>query len=77
MKRKAIWLAQDHDTALKRVFDEQTTARLEALVDLHPTPVNEGNIGANRDSLQDVEIAFSTWGIPKLTQEQIRQYLPT
>ncbi len=76
LKKKAIFLAQDSNTMISKVFDEQSIERLNELVDLNPLHINEGNMELYQESLGDVEIAFSTWGIPQLTEEQVRQYLP-
>jgi phosphoglycerate dehydrogenase-like enzyme len=76
MKKKAILLAQLDNGHINQVFDEQTQVRMQELVELNPVYMNESNLELHQESLQEVEIAFSTWGIPKLTEEQIKQYLP-
>lgn len=38
--------------------------------------INRKNLGENADFLKDCEIAFSTWGMPKFTKEEIKEYMP-
>ncbi len=38
--------------------------------------INQSNLAENADFLADCEIAFSTWGMPKFTKEEIARYMP-
>ena len=38
--------------------------------------INQKNLRENADFLKDCEIAFSTWGMPKFTKEEIKEYMP-
>ncbi len=38
--------------------------------------INRKNLKENADFLSDCEIAFATWGMPKFTKEEIREYMP-
>ena len=38
--------------------------------------INQSNLKENAVFLKDCEIAFSTWGIPKFTKEEIKEYMP-
>ena len=38
--------------------------------------INRKNLAANADFLSDCEIAFSTWGMPRFTKEEIAEYMP-
>lgn len=38
--------------------------------------INKKNLAENADFLADCEIAFSTWGMPKFTKEEIAEYMP-
>ena len=38
--------------------------------------INQTNLAENADFLADCEIAFSTWGMPQFTKEEIAQYMP-
>ena len=38
--------------------------------------INQSNLKENADFLKDCEYAFSTWGMPKFTKEEIKEYMP-
>lgn len=38
--------------------------------------INQNNIEEYADFLSDCEIAFSTWGMPQFTKEEIEKYMP-
>lgn len=38
--------------------------------------INKQNIDKHRDFLKGCEIAFSTWGMPEFTKEEIAEYMP-
>ena len=38
--------------------------------------INQSNLKENSDFLKDCEYAFSTWGMPKFTKEEIKEYMP-
>lgn len=39
--------------------------------------ISKKNINKQKDFLQDCEIAFATWGMPRLSKEEIKEYLPS
>ncbi len=39
--------------------------------------ITKKNLAANKEFLKDCEVAFSTWGMLKLTEEEIKEYLPS
>ena len=64
----------DNERDVKRVYDSRVRERL----DISPEIFSGKSINAaNREKLGGVKYAFSTWGMPKLTEEQIREYLPS
>lgn len=38
--------------------------------------INQSNLAENAEFLADCEIAFSTWGMPQFTKEEIAKYMP-
>lgn len=38
--------------------------------------INKNNLKENADFLKDCEVAFSTWGMPEFTKEEIAEYMP-
>ena len=62
-----------------KLFDVYTPKSLETLKNiagLDPTPVTREEIIASPEKYKKVEVIFSTWGMPKFTEEEIRTCLP-
>ena len=36
--------------------------------------INQSNLKENKEFLKDCEYAFSTWGMPRFTKKEIREY---
>ena len=63
------------DIQFKKVY---TADALKSLAE-HGTlskKIGKKDLAENAEFLKDCEIAFSTWGMPKFTKEEIRQYMP-
>ena len=72
---KAIFLCQSTDKIF-RVYDEQTRSALRELTGIEKTVYSKEDILNDPSSFQDVEWIFSTWGMPVLTEDEIRCCLP-
>ena len=69
---RAIFLC-NRESDVRRVYHADTLAHLQSLCEL------DDSIYASADLAEtptDTEIVFSTWGMPCLTEAQIRAYLP-
>lgn len=73
---KAIFLSEGKETVL-RVFSENIRKRLNALADLSPIVYNKKDVTDAPADFLDVEIIFSTWGMPVFTEEEIKEYFPS
>lgn len=76
MKVKAIFLADSNDARIERAYDVSVRKRLAEQIELYPDYINQQNAELHLNEIQDAEIAFSTWGIPHLTEEELKRYLP-
>ncbi|WP_240414958.1 hydroxyacid dehydrogenase [Paenibacillus periandrae] len=76
MQKKAIFLAEQDNIMINRVFDENVRDRLNQQVELQPIWINPSNANLHKDELAGVVIAFSTWGLPLFTAEELQLYLP-
>lgn len=72
---KAIFLCKYADKIF-RVFDTQTVAALAELTGVAQRIYTKADIEADPAAFAEVEIIFSTWGMPKFTEEEIARYLP-
>lgn len=59
----------------KKVYTESVLSRLSRKYKLSER-INKKNINANKEFLKDCEIGFATWGMPKFTKEEIKEYMP-
>ena len=73
MKYKAIFLCSQ-PSQIDYVYSPDRKARLAELTDLRPATVTPDELA--RGGFSDVEIVFSTWGMPSLSEEELAQYLP-
>ena len=53
------------------VYGEDRLARIRQLGELHPVLLTSQNLAQESSQLADVEILFSTWGMPKLTEAEL------
>lgn len=72
---KAIFLSEGKETVL-RVFAEHIRKSLHVLADLSPNVYNKKDITDAPADFHEVEIIFSTWGMPVFTEEEIGEYFP-
>ena len=71
---KAILIGSAQQIAA--VYPSQIVTQLKELVELYETPIEKKDLDSCRDILTEAEVAFSTWGMLPLTEEEIAQYLP-
>lgn len=58
-----------------KVFTPEVIKKLGEFGELS-VKINKKNLDKNSDFLADCEIAFSTWGMPRFTSEEIKKYMP-
>ncbi len=75
---KVVFLAEAPAANIDRVFPEDLKARIRAAGSLYPTPIGHHNYRepAQAKALRDAEYAFSTWGMPIFTEDEIRETMP-
>lgn len=72
---KAIFLCnQEHQ--IPRVYADGRKETVAKLTDLHPGIVHQNMLGKPGNDFSQVEVAFSTWGIPCLTEDELATFLP-
>lgn len=60
----------------KKVYTHEVLKKLNKYGELSPK-INQKNLKENAEFLKDCEIAFSTWGMPKFTKKEIKEYMPS
>jgi len=63
----------NHEATLHAVYSQGHRDRIAAACHLHPVVVTSANLDAHLPALADVEVIFSTWGMPVPTAEQAAQ----
>lgn len=76
MKNKAVFLANRDRNSIQDVYSEAMMARLDEMVEMYPSVIDNGNMQQHEEALREAEFAFSTWGMIKLGTEEIRHYFP-
>lgn len=56
---------------IDHVYGRGRRERLEQLVNMHPQIVHDGNFETEAAELADLEVVFSTWGMPIFTEAQL------
>ena len=75
MNMKAIFLCEQPDK-LVRVFNSQTVAAIKEKLELDSHIYSKNELLSAPGKFSDVEIIFSTWGMPEMTEQEIRLCLP-
>lgn len=74
MKKRAIFIG--HEERIQAVYNSQIQEELSIFADFYPTVIDQDNLEEHAAALRTIEVAFSTWGMPSLSQEEIQHYFP-
>ncbi|TMV46320.1 hydroxyacid dehydrogenase [Paenibacillus mesophilus] len=74
MKRKAVFFGTKQ--RIDGVYSTLIQQELAEYADIYPETINRENLDKHAADLQSVEVVFSTWGMPVITEEEIKRYLP-
>ena len=72
---KGIFLCEKSDKIFS-VYDTKTVLEIQKLTDTEKKLYSKADIIREPDGFQNVDIIFSTWGMPIFTEEEIVTYLP-
>jgi len=70
-----IALFGTNQTQFSKVYTEEVLKKFSEYGEISEK-IGRKNLKENADFLSDCEIAFSTWGMPKFTKEEIKKYMP-
>ncbi len=74
--KEIVFLGND-EAAIRRVFGLGQLERVHALGNVLESVINGKNPERYRSELATVKYAFSTWGMPNFTVEEIKEYFPS
>lgn len=63
----------NHPDLIRFVYAKGRKESLEAQTHMYPEIINAQNFQEHVDALQDLEVIFSTWGMPVLEEHQLEQ----
>ena len=72
---KAVFLCNFVDK-FPKVYNDRTIAAISDKAEAMQGLFTEKDLIDSPEKFSDVEVIFSTWGMPVLTEEQVRRYLP-
>ena len=58
------------------VFSEDVMKKLKQYGEISPELINKGSLEKHKDFLSECEVAFATWGMLRLSEDEIKKYLP-
>lgn len=73
---KATFVCVNPQT-LREVYAGDAVERIRELAELDDTVCTPEELISGSRDLRDIEVLFSTWGMPSLTEEQIKTLLPS
>lgn len=76
MKRNAVFFGDRNGNRIDFVYDRRIKESLSELVNLYREVIDRENLPEHASVLGSAEVAFSTWGMPQFTDEEIRGYMP-
>lgn len=71
MKTRAAFFKNDNWANIDYVFAKGRREKLTGMVDLYPEIISEDNFYQHAEKLANLEVIFSTWGMPALYEQQI------
>ncbi len=60
----------------RSVFSDDVIEKLKEYGEVSPEIISKDNIEENKDFLSGCEVAFSTWGMPCFSEDEIKKYMP-
>ena len=73
---RAIFLSENQ-TNISRVYGENTTEEIAKILELDRQVYSKKDVLGAPERFSDVEMIFSTWGMPEMTEEEIKCCLPS
>ena len=72
---RGIFLCEKNDKIFN-VYNAKTIGELQKSVNIEKQIYSKADVIRKPNAFSDVEVVFSTWGMPAFTEEEIRAYLP-
>lgn len=76
VKIMKIALLGNDESKFRLVFPEEVLIKLKQYGEVSPELIGKKNSEQHKSFLAECTVAFSTWGMPELSEEEIRKYMP-
>ena len=73
---RGIFLCEKNDQIFS-VYDAETVCKLQKITNIEKKIYRKEDIISSPDEFLDVDIVFSTWGMPEFTEEEIKSCFPS
>lgn len=73
---RAIFLCEA-DNKIFSVYDKETVSQLQKLAEIEPKIYKKADVLSRPTEFSDVDLIFSTWGMPEFTVDEIRSCFPS
>ena len=73
---KSVIFAQRKKNMFDRVYSPDIMKHLESFSNIFKEHIDKDNLIQNCGMVNEAEVAFSTWGMPSFTQDEIKTYMP-
>ena len=73
---RAIFLCEKSDNVFS-VYDSQTVCALQEQIEIEKKVYRKADVLSSPASFSNVELIFSTWGMPEFTQEEVKTCFPS
>ena len=73
---RAIFLCEKSDKIFK-VYSPESVCELQKLTDIEKKIYSKADVTRDRAAFSDVELVFSTWGMPSFTESEIKSCFPS
>ncbi len=71
-----IALLGENKEKFNLVFTDESINKIKRYGETSAELIDRKNIGNHKEFLAETEVAFSTWGMPALSEEEIKKYMP-
>lgn len=75
LMKKAVLIGENAEK-FHAVYPAETIRRIRETADAEPVLYRKADVLAAPEAFADTAVLFSTWGMPRFTEEEIRRYFP-
>lgn len=73
--KRGIFLS-DNPTLLASIYTKEKIAEIKTLIDLYDKIITPNTLDEKKDITKNCQFIFSTWGMPSLTEAEIKLFFP-